>query len=96
MWPSKACALGLVLVVAFFALEMAVHSIHHLDPNNRQPCVLYGVSQQLVGVTVVGPAVEPLAALPQGWLPVDRPRLLPLPPFGLHAERAPPRSAPSV
>jgi len=50
---------GLTLVLALFALEQAVHSVHHLDdPHAATRCAVASVGTQLDGTTVEAPAVE--------------------------------------
>jgi hypothetical protein len=55
--PRRALAVALILVVAVFAFESGVHSVHHLGEAERgEGCALAAASQHLTGteVDVVG------------------------------------------
>ena|SRR5690242_6677399 len=71
--PGRAVALGLVLVLGVFALESAVHSVHHLtDPEAQGACpVLSGSGHLSWGEVEVADTRGPLlceSTAPPLWL----------------------------
>ena len=89
--PRRAVLLGLVLLLAVFAFEDALHSVHHgFDPKQGQTCTIAAASGHVSGVAVdgvieaslilvtLGQAVEPdLAPLPLRRLAPDQGRAPP-------------------
>jgi hypothetical protein len=60
---ARGLALVVALVVAVFACETAVHSVHHLkDPRQAERCPVYSASQQVTGLTAT-PATPDLPPL---------------------------------
>jgi disulfide bond formation protein DsbB len=70
--PRRAAVIGLVLLLALFAFEDALHSVHHgFDPKQAETCTIAAASGHVSGVAVdavvgasmilmpVGQAVEP-------------------------------------
>ena len=70
--PRRAVVVGLVLLLALFAFEDALHSVHHgFDPKQAETCTIAAASGHVSGVAVeavvgasmilmpVGQAVEP-------------------------------------
>src|SRR5262249_52148188 len=62
--PRRALGLALILLLAVFAFESGVHSVHHLaDPAHGDHCAVAGASQHVSGTEV--PAVLVPESLPQ-------------------------------
>jgi hypothetical protein len=58
--PRRVLALGLVLVLSFFAFEGAIHSVHHLgSPDRATRCPIASAATQTTGTVV-----EPVDVLP--------------------------------
>lgn len=65
--PRPALVLALMLVLAVFAFESGVHSVHHLaDRDGGQHCAVAAASQHVTGTEV--DAVLTAATLPEGHL----------------------------
>jgi len=89
--PRRAVLIGLMLLLAVFAFEDALHSVHHgLDPKQAQTCTIAAASGHVSGVAVdgaieastilvaIGQAVEPdLTPLPLHRLAPDQGRAPP-------------------
>lgn len=87
---SSAAILSLALLVGFFGLEAAIHSVHHLSDPGQALCPIFSASQHVVGVCdQVADAGAPTATLSAG-LAVDAERTPPLPRFPCFEGRAPP------
>ena len=89
--PRRAVLIGLMLLLAVFAFEDALHSVHHgLDPKQAQTCTIAAASGHVSGVAVDG-AIEASTILVAIGQPVE-PDLTPLPLHRLAPDqgRAPP------
>src|SRR5690242_15639814 len=54
--PRRTVFVGLALLVALFAFEDALHSVHHgFDPKQAQTCTIAAASGHVSGVAVDGP-----------------------------------------
>ena len=69
--PRRALGLVLVLLLAVFAFESGVHSVHHLaDPARGEHCVVAAASQHVSGTEVTAVTVgESLAQAPHEVAP---------------------------
>ena len=88
--PRRAVGLALILLLAVFAFESGVHSVHHLsDPSRAEHCGVASASQHMSGTEVAGVTVaESLPQAPHQVLlaaPIARVRSL-----GPEQGRAPP------
>jgi hypothetical protein len=77
--PRHALRVALVLLLASFAFDGALHSVHHLDDEAAAArCAVASVGAQLGGVSVATPTLEPvpaaagLVALADSSLPAAR------------------------
>jgi len=92
---KRAAVLSLAMTLAAFALEAAVHSVHHLsDADAAARCVVLSASQHVDGAglelpVVAAPVLAPHAMLSDGVESAPRPER-----FRVDAGRAPP--SPSV
>lgn len=90
----RTLVLCLVLLLARFAFENALHSVHHgLDPKQAKSCTLAMASAQLSAVAVDGVAETPIVLAIAGR--VTQPGRSPVPPRRLRPDpgRAPPAKA---
>jgi hypothetical protein len=90
-WGRRAAFLALALLVAWFGLESAVHSVHHFwDPQSAASCPLFLASHHVDGAAA--PAIvtgtPTWTALPPPSLDEEQPRALQQ--FRSHEGRAPP------
>jgi hypothetical protein len=61
--PRRTVLVGLALLLALFAFEDALHSVHHgFDPKQAQTCTIAAASGHVSGVAVDGP-IEPSVIL---------------------------------
>ncbi len=64
---ARAFILGIALVLTLFAVESAVHSVHHLlqEPDEASACLVATASSHLAGIAVelVGGDLPPLPRL---------------------------------
>jgi hypothetical protein len=91
--PRRKLALALVLLLAIFAFENGVHSVHHLNDQDRgEQCVVASASQHVAGTEVDGvrAADAPAPAEPALVSPVRIIRSARS--LGPHEGRAPPVS----
>lgn len=93
---GQAAILGLALIVAWFGLEAAIHSVHHLaDPDEASLCAVLSASQHLVGACDEGPDTGTPTLTVHAAPPGDTQGIRPLQLFRPFEGRAPP-ATPSV
>ncbi len=91
-----AAILALVLLVALFGLESAVHSVHHLsDPQAAGSCAMFSASQHVAGACAETPDAGTPTWTAEPSPTVDAEGMHPLQAFRSHDGRAPP-ALPSV
>jgi hypothetical protein len=98
--PRRALALGIVLILAVFAFENGVHSVHHLggprhlnDLRSGATCAVAAATLHVNGTTVDGAALEHVVSRSEERLAVrQRPSFDTLS-LAAHQGRAPPISA---
>lgn len=91
--PRRNLGLALVLLLAIFAVENGVHSVHHLNDQDRGAhCAVASASQHVAGTEVDGvlAADAPAAAEPAMIVPLRVVRSIRS--LGQHEGRAPPVS----
>ena len=90
-WGRRAAILALTLLVGWFGLETAVHSVHHFwDPQTAASCPLFLASQHADGAGA-SPAITGVPTWTPRALPTfDDQRIRPLRDFRSHDGRAPP------
>jgi hypothetical protein len=90
--PRRAFALAIVLILALFAFEDGVHSVHHLnDPTGRAACaVALAASTHAAGPPAHGWTAEPLIVLVPERLIFEQQPSLNACPLAAHQGRAPP------
>jgi hypothetical protein len=91
--PRRKLALALVLLLAVFAFENGVHSVHHLNDQDRgEQCAVASASQHVAGIEAAGVLIaeSPAPAEPTVTLGVRVIRSARS--LGLHEGRAPPIS----
>lgn len=87
----RAALVGLVLLLALFAFEDALHSVHHgFDPKQAQTCTIAAASGHLAGVAVDGAVEAPVILIPAGHAVETRLATLPLRRLAPQQGRAPP------
>ena len=87
----RSVIVSLALLVAFFGVESAVHSVHHLsDPEGAASCALFLMSEDLQGACAATPDAGTAPDTPAGVATVDRAVLQPAHVFNAHEGRAPP------
>jgi hypothetical protein len=65
--PRRAVLVGLVLLLALFAFEDALHSVHHgFDPKQAQTCTIAAASGHVSGIAVDGAIEAPVILIPAG------------------------------
>lgn len=91
---TRALMVGLVLALALFAAEDAIHSVHHLlaEPAEVAACTFATASAHLAGTAVELVSAEP-PLLPRLELAAAlKPPAPPLQPLRRDQDRAPPRA----
>jgi len=88
---KEAATLALALAIALFAVEAAVHSVHHLsDPDAAARCLVLSASQHLEGTCLELPVVAVPAPTQHPVLVDDVPSIALSERFRSDAGRAPP------
>ncbi|HET7341689.1 MAG TPA: hypothetical protein VFL90_09515 [Methylomirabilota bacterium] len=87
--------LGLAVLLALFAFETGMHSVHHLGERPPVPCAVASASAHVSGVTTT--VVEVVTPAPAAERAAERAPVSPLAlrPICVHEGRAPP-SAPAA
>jgi len=90
--PRRGFALAIVLILALFAFEDGVHSVHHLnDPTGRAACaVALAASTHAADAPADGWTAEPLIVLVPERLLFEEPPSVNACPLAAHQGRAPP------
>jgi len=90
--PRRAFALAIVLILALFAFEDGVHSVHHMnDPTARAACaVALAASTHVAGPPADGWTAEPLIVVVPEHLVSEKHPSLNSCPLAAHQGRAPP------
>ncbi len=87
----RAAVLVLGLLVGWFGLESAIHSVHHLsDPQAAATCVLFSASQHAPGTCAATPDAGAPTWTAQPSATFDAEPIRPLQAFRAHESRAPP------
>ena len=87
----RAPVLVLGLLVGWFGLESAIHSVHHLsDPQAAATCVLFSASQHAPGTCAATPDAGAPTWTAQPSATFDAEPIRPLQAFRAHESRAPP------
>ena len=89
--PRRTVLVGLVLLLALFAFEGALHSVHHgFDPKQAQTCTIAAASSHVSGVAVDGAIETSVILIPVGHAVEIGLAPLPLHRLASHQGRAPP------
>lgn len=89
--PRRAVLVGLMLLLAVFAFEDALHSVHHgLDPKQAQTCTIAAASGHVSGVAVDGVIEASMILVPIGQAVEPDRTPLPLHRLAPDQGRAPP------
>jgi hypothetical protein len=92
--PRRAVALAIVFVLALFAYETGVHSVHHLnDRAASAACVVASGATHVAGTPVDVGAVEPLILASLERLVLDSRPNVEVRSLAVHQGRAPPLAA---
>jgi hypothetical protein len=93
--PRRAFTLALVAILALFAFQDGVHSVHHLnDPTGRTTCAVAAAAATHVAAPADGGcAVEAAIVIVAERLPLEEPPRLDACPLAAHQGRAPPLAA---
>jgi hypothetical protein len=93
--PRRVFALALVAILALFAFQDGVHSVHHLnDPTGRTTCAVAAAAATHVAAPATGGCkVEAAIVIVAEKLPLEEPPRLDVCPLAAHQGRAPPLAA---
>ena len=87
--PRRAFVLALVVLLAVFAVESGIHSVHHLGERSATACVLAAAGHLTLCLQDVSPVVAALLG-PTGTVADERLAVLAAPGLGRVLARAPP------
>ena len=90
-WGRQAAMPALALLIGWFALESAIHSVHHFwDPQSAASCQLSLASQHVEGAGISPQVTGTTTWTPQSPRGIGDQRIRPRQAFRAHEGRAPP------